>query len=630
MKHVVYDVETNGLLDEATQVHSLVLRDMDSDRVVSCTNAAPGFEKIETGLSLLSEADRVYTHNGIRFDRPVLYKLFPGFTLSGQFLDTYVAAMTRWAHIKDSDFARLRRGTLPKNLLGKHTIEAWGYRLGIKKVGEDITDWSVWTPLMQARCESDTAVTRALVQRIRAAGLPAETIETEHELGEYLHQQERNGWPFDVEKAVALQGQLAAKRHKFVEQLKAAFPPLKISRGIFIPKTNSTKFGYVKSVPIERFKIKEFKPTSRQQIAERLIMDGWKPEVFTDSGLPKVDADILKGVQHPQITAIRDFLIVDDQLSALCESKQKNSWMHHMTGDKPEGGKLTGLIHIHGGVKQTGTITHRASHLKPPLTQVPKVGRPYGAESRALFCVPPGWVQIGADASGLELRCLAHYMAKYDDGAYAKVLLEGDIHAITFQALIEFLGELGEKVGRDRAKTWMYAFLYGAGDLKLGKILVPGKTEKQQEKIGAYSRSLFFKKLPALKYVVQAVQKAAKKRGYVNLIDGRRCYIRSQHSALNSLLQGTGSVVVRRWIVVFNRELMQVFETPPGGGWRSPWAALGYFHDEVQLATWDDPLVIDATKTILVESIRSMTSHFNFRCPLDGEAKVGRNWMETH
>ena len=637
MKHVAFDVETDGLLDATTRLHCLVLRDMDSDQVFSCTNSAPGFHSIEEGLSLLSEAEKVYTHNGIRFDNPVIKKLYPVVELGGELRDTYVMAMMRWAHIKDSDWQRAAKGQLPKKLIGRHSLEAWGYRLGVQKVGVEIEDWSQWTPLMQQRCESDTAVTKTLVQRLRAAGVSNESVETEHELASYLHQQERNGWPFDVEGATKLQATLAGKRQTLDQDLRKEFGSWRVSRGMFTPKTNSKKFGYVKGVPIERFRTIEFNPSSRPHIANRMIaLYKWKPEVFTDSGAPKVDANTLKGLNYPPVAKIREYLILDDFLGMLAEGKQ--AWLKNYSDQEPEGGKLTGLQHIHGGVIQTGTVTHRASHVKPPMTQAPKVGNPFGVECRTLMYVPKGWVQIGADASGLELRVLAHYMAKYDDGAYGKVLLEGDIHSVTQQALIEWVGDPKYfvdvsnlvKAGRDRAKTWMYAFLYGAGDEKLGKILAPGLKPEQQKKIGAYSRSLFLKKLRALKHLLDEIKKKHNKNGYLISLDGRRVYTRSEHSALNSLIQTAGSLVCRRWMVVYNRALMELFDTPPGGGWLYPWAALGWFHDEVQLAVWDDPLVIDATKTVLVDSIRSMTSHFNFRCPLDGEAKVGRNWMETH
>lgn len=624
------DVENDGLLDQTTKLHCLVLRCMETDRVVSCTDSAEGYTSIAEGLSLLSEAEKVYGHNCIRHDLPVLRKLRKDFRLRDdvRILDTYVACATRWAHIKDTDWARVRSGTLPVKLLGRHTLEAYGYRLGITKKGTEIEDWSEWTALMQSRCESDTAITKALAERIRAAGVSPESMETEHALCAYLHQQERNGWPFDLEGATTLQAQLAAKREALEQELREVFPPWRVSTGMFIPKRDDKKRGYQKGVAVERFKTMEFNPSSRPQIANRLqAVYDWKPTVFTEKGSPQVDANTLKGLTYPPIKKLREYLELDDFLGMLAEGKQ--AWLKHATNDRPEGGKLTGLYHIHGGVIQTGTITHRSAHVKPPLTQAPKVGNPFGAEGREKFMVPPGWVLIGSDASGLELRCLAHYLAKYDDGAYGRVLLEGDVHSITQQALIEWLEPLGPKKGRDTAKTWKYAWLYGAGPLKRGKILAPGKSEAEQKRIGEKSAEMFLKKIPALAYL-QRDLKLQGKKGYLIAIDGRRVYVRSEHAYLNSLLQTTGSVICRRWCKEFNQEFMALFDTPPGGGWLYPWAAVGYFHDEFQLAAWNDSLVIDTMKSVLVDTIRSMTQHFNFLCPLDGEAKVGANWKETH
>jgi hypothetical protein len=625
LRHVVFDVETNGLLEESTRVHSLVVRDMESDSLLSCANGEPGYEPIERGLSLLSEAEKLYAHNGISFDYPMLQKLYPGFTIKGTLLDTYVTASMRWAHIKESDFARHRKGRLPGNLIGSHKLEAWGYRLGVKKVGVEIEDWSQWTPLMQSRCESDTAITKALVQRIRAAGVSAEAIETEHELAVYLSQQERNGWPFDVKNAVDLQGQLAGKRQTISNGLIEFFGSWLVRDGKErVPKRDNKKTGIVAGCSYSKLKLVEFNPASHDHIANRLTkLYGWTPSEFTASGKPMVDVNVMKGLTYPPVSQLQEYLLLEKRLGQIVEGKE--AWLKHITKERIEGGKITGLSHVHGRVIQNKAITHRAAHAKPNVAQVPKVGNPYGAECRALWHVPDGWVQLGSDASGLELRILAHYMAKWDDGAYVKVLLEGDVHSVTQEALIEYLGSLDKKVGRDRAKTFFYAFLYGAGDVKLGKILVPGKSEKEHKHIGAHARSLFVNKLTALGYLVEAIQRKANKCGYLNLIDGRRCYIRHEHAALNSLIQGTGAVICKRWIVHFNRAFQREFGPQ---GWRNQWAALGWIHDEVQIAL--RPAIQEPASQIIVQEIRALTDHYHFRCPLDGEAKIGRNWKETH
>lgn len=614
MRSVVFDIETNGLLDELTRVHCLVLRDMESDSVVSCANGVPGYRSIEEGLSILSEAERAYGHNIVQFDMPAIRKLYPGFSLKGKPFDTYLTAAMRWAHIKDSDYARARSGRLPGNLIGSHSLEAWGYRLGVLKGDyKKNNSWEKWTPEMQRYCEQDTAVTKALIERIRAAGISPQAVETEHELAEYLFQQERNGWPFDLDAAVALQAKLAKRKAELADELSQMFEPWEVSLGMFTPKTNNAKRGYVKGQPIERFKTATFNPGSRDHIADRLIkLYGWKPTEFAEKGRAKVDEDVLRGLTYPPVPKLIEYLTVDKRLGQLTSGKQ--AWLYHVK-DHP----MLGMKSIHGRVWQNRAVTHRASHSNPNIAQVPRNGSPYGKECRSLFVVPDGWVLMGADAASLEARCLAHRMALYDGGTFGESVLSekpNDFH--TLNAVI-----LG--IDRDPAKTFFYAFLYGAGDEKLGKIIKPDASPEEHKQIGARARKRFLKGLPALKKLLDAVQTTAAAKGYLRLLDGRKCYVRSQHAALNSLLQGDGAVICKRWIVEFNRRLTAEFGPQ---GWDGKWAALGWIHDEVQLAV--RPEIQERAAEIVVESIRHMTQHFAFRLPLDGEAKFGRSWCETH
>jgi DNA polymerase family A len=611
MRHVIFDLETNDLLPRLTTLHSLVLRDVETDEVMSCTDSAPGYKSIAEGLAVLKQAERVYGHNIIGFDIPALKKLYPDYTITAPAMDTLVICAMRWAHIKDTDFALFRQGKLPGNMIGRHSLEAWGYRLGLRK-GE-CTDYSTWTPEMQSYCEQDTAVTRRLVIRIRKSKPSKEAIETELALAEYLFKQEQNGWPFDIEKAQELQGVLAAKRQTLDVELRTLFEPWQVSLGMFTPKVNLPARGYVKGVPIERFKTIEFNPGSRDHIANRLTaLYGWKPTTFTNSGKPEVDENTLKGLDYEPVAKLRDYLLISKRLGQLAEGKE--AWLTCAKLDE-----RTGMQHIYGRVKQSGCVTHRASHLNPNIAQVPKVQSPYGPECRELFRVPEGWVQIGADASGLELRCLAHYMAKYDDGAYGKLVLAdkpNDIHTANANVL---------GVSRDVGKTWFYAFLYGAGDEKLGKILKPGASAAVQKKLGAKARKKFLKDVRALGLLVDDIKDKSSSKGYLNLIDGRRTYIRSEHAALNSLLQGTGAVICKRWIVEFDRAL--TYSLGPQG-WSGQWAALGWIHDEVQIAV--RPTVSHIVQATLVSEIKLLTKHFNFRIPLDGEAKIGANWSICH
>jgi DNA polymerase I-like protein with 3'-5' exonuclease and polymerase domains len=406
--------------------------------------------------------------------------------------------------------------------------------------------------------------------------------------------------------------------------------------------------------PYQKIKAVEFNPGSRQHIARCLILQyGWQPTEFTPSGQPELNEKTLKGLEAPIAPALMEFLLVEKRLGQLFSGKE--AWLKHMTADRALGGRITGMIHVHHEVKQCGAVTHRASHIKPNLAQVPKVGNPYGEECRELYTVPPGWVQVGVDASGLELRCLAHYMAKWDDMAYGRVILEGknedgtDIHSVNRDAL----GLVG-KPGRDRAKTFIYAFLYGSGDLNLGWLIgysdedmaryrkkkaawQRAGAQLQRRKIaatahniaslmkGAELRKNFLKNLPALKSLVDNVAGKVTKPGYLKMPDGRRTYIRHAHAALNSLLQAAGAIICKLWIARYADKLTARFGPQ---GWNGQWAALGWIHDEVQIAC--RPEIAEELGQILVETIREVGIELGWRCPLDGEAKVGGNWKETH
>lgn len=617
LKKLIYDIETNGLLEELTVVHCLVLRDLDSDTVISCTDSAPigsGYTSIADGLRVLSSAEIAYGHNAIGFDDLALRKVYPSFVMHGLIKDTLIIAGMRWAHVKDSDYALAKLGKFPMHLAGRQSLEAWGYRLGVHKT-EYKGGWESWSEEMQSYCVDDTATTKALVRHIQQSGVSPESVDTELKLRHYLLKQEANGWPFDLDKAAALQSQFAQRRLELENDLRGFFPSWVRSLGTFTPKVNNKARGYVKGVPVEKTKVIEFNPSSTAHIAERLIeLHGWKPTAFTPTGLPQVDEKALKGLPFPPIPTLLEYLLIEKRLEQLSEGKQ--GWLRHVKKN-PQ----TGLLHIHGGVKQSGTITHRASHVNPNLGQVPKVGKPYGAECRELFYVPKGWVQIGADASGLEARIVGHFVAKYDNGAYAKLLLEGDIHTENRKAF----GLPEGKEPRDRSKTGYYAWLFGAGPEKMGKTLFPDAPASQWVTLGKKAIATMLDNAPGLKYLVAQVGVAQKNNGYIRGLDGRRVYIRHVHAALNTLIQSAGAIICKKWIVNFDAVLTERFGPQ---GWDGQWAALGWIHDEVQIAV--RPAIADEVKRILVEEIDKLTEHFHFRCPLTGEAKVGGNWKETH
>jgi len=625
-KRVAFDAETDGLLADATVLHSLVLKDLDSGERLSCTDAGDPavYYDIHKGLALLSAADRLYAHNLIGFDYPVLRKLYPEWDTKAELMDTMIVCQLRWAHIKDLDFALYRQQKIDAANIGRHTLKAWGQRLGIHKT-EYEGSWEEWNEEMQTYCEQDVEVLAALVAHIAAHRPPELAIRTEQALRAYLVQQEINGVPFSLQAAVALQGEIAQAREGLRSELVDMVEPWFVPNGEVTPKRDRTvrkRHGqpippetYVAGCAYTKIKLVEFNPGSRHMIANRLkALYDWKPEVFTPSGEAEISESSLRGLDFPIVDKLQEYLMLTKRLGQIAEGKE--NWIGHATDNAQ-----TGLFHIHGRVKQNDCITHRAAHSHPNLGQVVSNDKRYGIECRSLFTVPNGWVMLGSDAAGLEARCLAHYMARWDDGSYGDVVLDGDVHSVNMEAL--------GLTHRPTAKTWFYAYLYGAGDLLLGThLLGPAASEAKRKAAGKRARSRFESNLPALRYLVQGVKQQAKAKGYVKLIDGRRCYIRSEHAALNSLLQGTGAVICKSWIVEFNRRLHEEFGSRPGGGWDQEWAAMLWVHDEVQLAVREEyaPLVAK----ILVESIQAMTLHYDFRLPLDGESKIGNNWSETH
>jgi DNA polymerase-1 len=638
-KRVVFDIETDGLLDSLTRVHSLVIQCLDTGDVLSCADQ-PGYPPISKGLEVLEQAEKVYGHNIITFDIPALKKVYPTFNLTAKSLDTYVTAAYRWAHQKEADFQQAKLGKFPARLAGSHTLEAWGYRLGVHKGGytewckqAGIEDpWSQWRTEMQVYCEQDVTVNLKLVQAIQdAGGLGHEALDIEHALAFYLAQQERNGVPFDHAKAVDLQALLSGRREALRQQLVERFGAVeKIKRKTFTPKVNNKARGYIagQAITVEKIEKTEFNPNSTAHVTWALQKYyDWQPKVFTDTGIASVTDETLAGLKHvPEADLIREYLLIQKRLGMLAEGKQ--AWLKHARVN-PQ----TGLYHIHGRVKQNAAVTHRAAHASPNLAQVPSVevdkggdvlwgyAGGFGAESRQLFHVPEGWVMIGADASGLELRCLAHYMARWDKGAYGEVILNGDIHTVNQQA--------AGLDTRAEAKGFIYSYLFGEGDLARGaRFLPPSASASQKIQKGRAIATRFTKSLPALGNLVNMCKAKVKKNGgpgYLIMPDGRRTYIRHEHAALNSLLQASGAIICKRWIVEFNRRLTDRYGPQ---GWEGQWAAMLWVHDEVQIAV--RPEIAEDVCRILVDSIQCITEHFQWKVALSGEAKVGRSWKETH
>lgn len=596
---LIFDLETDGLLDEVTKIHCLVTKDAQNGLV----NAYTGHD-IEGGIKSLMDAvkrgETVSGHNIIKYDIPVIQKLYPWFKLdTTKVFDTLVATRLIWANIKDNDNILLKENRLPGKLYGSHSLEAWGYRLGNYK-GDYKGGWETFTQEMLDYCVQDVEVTSALYEKIVAKEYSQQALELEHQVAWLMAKQERNGFHFNMKKASDLLSRLVQRRGELERELKDYFGSWVIQLPPFVPKVNNKTRGYVKGVPVEKTKTVEFNPSSRDHIADRLMtLYGWKPTVFTEGGKPQVDEVILGELDYPPCKLLTEYLTVQKRISQLFEGGQ--AWM-----------KCEKQGRIHGSINTNGAVTGRATHSYPNISQVPSSGSAYGRDCRELFTVPDGWTLVGADASGLELRCLAHYMAKYDGGKYGEVLLNGDIHTENQKA--------AGLSTRAQAKTFIYGFLYGAGDAKVGSIV--GGTSGDGRKL----KDKFLRSLPALKRLTEAVREASG-RGFLVGLDGRKLHVRSSHAALNTLLQSAGAIVCKKWLVLLNDQLQNTLGYKHG--WDGDYAFCAWSHDEVQIACRDKDIAANVM-ALATDCVTQAGEHFGFRCPLAGEAKWGTSWADTH
>ena len=622
-KTLIFDIETDGFLEELTTVHSLCTQDAETG-VVESYSDSDDFDGpcIENGLYDLMHADLIVGHNVIKFDVPAIKKVYPGFFIDEhKVFDTHTASRLIWTNLFDTDMTNIRKGTsaLKTKDAGSHSLDAWGKRLGEWKgdyqemmEAQGLDPWKSWNQDMQDYCEQDIVVTQKLYGLILKKDVAPTAMRLEHELQWIMAQVERNGYRFDEAKAMKLLAELIGTREEMAQSLRDLFPPWKKKAELFIPKRDNRTLGYKKGVPVQKYKDMVFNPSSREQIADRLmVIRGWSPTEFTPKGKPKVDEDVLKDLPYPEAKRLTEYMQLQKIIAYLGEGD--NAWL-----------KMVRKGRIHGNYNINGAVTGRATHFKPNIGQVPGNDKKWGPECRELFGGP---TQIGIDVSGLELRMLGHFMARHDNGAYAKEVIEGDIHTANQEA--------AGLPSRSQAKTFIYAFLYGAGNGKIGSIV--GGSSRQ----GGVLRKKFLEGLPALKKLQEGVQNKAKQSGSLTGLDGRKLHIRSPHSALNTLLQSAGALICKQWIIEFVKLLKEE------GLYQTKVKIVAWVHDEIQLEI-DEDLVVgtrevrnDKTKELetvpasplgdlAIKAIERAGDHFKIRVPLTGEYKIGSSWKDCH
>jgi DNA polymerase-1 len=550
---LLLDIETT--LDHS-KIWCVVTKDLDTQEVRIWKEAKDLSEYIKA-------ASLIVAHNGIAFDFYLLNKLWKCQITLKRVRDTLV-------------LSRL----LNPSLEGGHSLANLGKLLGIEK--SEFNDFDLQTQSLDEMvqyCKQDVEVLHRIYNYLEAElkrqEFSTQSQELEHEVQAIIAVQERNGFKFDEPSAMRLLAELKAKLDAITVEMQGIFPP-RITTG----RTHKTTGKPLKDI------IEPFNPGSRQQIAERLIEKGWKPEKFTEKGSVIVDETTLEGLDFPEAKAIAEYLMLQKRIA------QIESWIEHIQADG----------RVHGKVITNGAVTGRMTHHSPNMAQVPNTGAIYGAECRNLWTVEKGCKLVGIDASGLELRMLAHYM---NDNAYTNEVVSGDIHTANQTAA-------GLET-RNQAKTFIYAFLYGAGAAKIGKI-VGGSAKEGQKLI-----TNFLRNTPKLERLREKVAKAYAARGVLLAVDGRKLLVRSEHSALNTLLQGAGAIVMKKALILLNKDLTKR---------KIPFKFVANVHDEWQVEVPEQ--FADEVGQSGVRAIQNAGLEFKMNCPLTGEYKIGATWKETH
>ena len=584
--NLVFDIEADGF--NPTQIFCIVIVDADTGDIYEYPP-----EKVDEGVAHLCFADKLIGHNILGYDIPVILKL-KGVDLlkDKRIIDTLV----------------LSRLFNPQRE-GGHSLDAWGQKLGYSKIKYD--NFEYYEPEMLTYCVRDTTLNHKVYNslRVESRGFSRQSMDLEHDVYAIIQQQIKNGFKLDLKYAMLLVAETKEKVAEYIGKVHETFKPV-VTTTVITPKLTKSgdvsKMGHVRdekknvrlsdeehvkavanpTKPLIRTHSTPFNLGSRKQIGEYLIRFGWKPQHFTKTGQPIVDEGTLDGVKDiPEAQLIAKYLTVQ-KLSA-----QVSSWIEAMGSED----------RVYGYVNSNGAVTGRMTHSKPNMAQIPASGKLYGSECRACWTVNKNYKLVGIDASGLELRMLAHYM---NDEVYINEILNGDVHTANQKSAgLEH---------RNQAKTFIYAFLYGAGDEKIGAITGGGRTA------GKRLKQRFLANTPSLATLKDRVSRASKK-GWLKGLDGRKLWVRSEHSALNTLLQGAGAVVMKEGLVILNRLIIEN---------NLDARFVANVHDEWQIEVLEAHA--EQVGKLGVEAIKLAGENLNMKCPLDGEYNVGNNWSETH
>jgi DNA polymerase I len=597
---LIFDIETDGLYDQATKTFCIVIYD-----VTRAETFAYGPDRIDDAIAHLATADVLIGHNIIFYDLPVLQKLH-SFVAKARIIDTLICTRIIWPKEKLYDLDIEQYPNVPTKIRGNASLKAWGWRLADNKI--DFKDFSEYSEEMLTYCKQDVQVTLKLYKHIVKEKYPESALRLEHNFALAINKQIRAGVPFDVDACLDLVDNLRKKKVELEEQLKQIFPPIK-HKTWFTPKVNNTARGYVKDVPFEKTIIEEFNPGSRKQIVERLKSKyGWEPEKTTEKGNPILDDEVIEKLPYSEAKPLAEYMLIKKRLGQIEDGN--NAWLKLVNNN-------TGRMH--GDVITNGCITGRASHRHPNMGQVPAGYSPYGKECRALFHAPQGWDMIGIDAKALELRCLAGYLAYWDQGEYAKLVInpESDIHTIN--------QKLFGVETRDIAKRLLYGMLYGCGAVKAGTIIDPNeKDEIVLRNLGKTAINSFLKGVPALAELKTKIESYILTRQHLIGLDKRVLYCRSPFKGLNVLLQSAGAILMKQVVITIHKNIETNLSLPHG----QEWEQVLMVHDEVQLVC--NPKYTEQIREQAMLAFPQAQEFFEFLCLIEGDSRVGSDWSATH
>jgi DNA polymerase-1 len=515
--------------------------------------------KEPTGVqNYLDVFDTLVAHNGIGFDFPILARLWGIKIRFDKMVDTLILSIMQ-------DPARD----------GGHSLKSWGKRLGFEKLDYD-GNFTSLTKEMLEYCEQDVRVCEKLYLTLEdsMSHFSQQSIRDEHRMRILADRISQKGFKLNKDKAILLYNGLMKEQDEISIECKSLFPDQVIER-------TSTKTG-------RRLKDKvvEFNPASRKQIGERLVELGWEPKVFTNTGLPKVDETTLGLCKLEVAQKLARYFLLQKRTSMI------KSWLKYCSPDS----------RVHCQYRTLGAITNRMSCISPNLQQIPAVRVPYGKECREVWEADTDKVLIDTDAASLELRVLAHYM---NDKKFTREVLEGDVHSSN--------QKMAGLETRDQAKTFIYALLYGAGDAKIGTVV--GGSQRD----GAELRRRFLANLPTYKRLSDAVQEKGRKVGKLKGIDGRLLRVRHAHASLNTLIQGSSAILMKKWFMFVDQSLRTK---------RLDASIVAMIHDELVLESCKKE--VDNVRKSVIISISQVNQSYNLRCKLDCDVQIGNNWSEIH